>query len=117
MQGRGNHGRRNDRERKARRQRGADIVFPRRDDPRDQAHPADRALVGRARRFNDDEISKKIDAMREASIEQSAEIRALREQANETSAQIRTQQKMLDDHEIRVRLLEAGRANPSISRP
>jgi hypothetical protein len=55
--------------------------------------------------------------MREASIEQSAEIRALREQANETSAQIRTQQKMLDDHEIRVRLLEAGRAKPSMSQP
>jgi hypothetical protein len=64
-----------------------------------------------------DEISKKIDAMREASIEQSADIRALRAQANETSAQIRTQQKMLDDHEIRLRLLEAGRAKPSISQP
>jgi hypothetical protein len=65
-----------------------------------------------------DEISKKIDAMREASIEQSADIRALREQANETSAQNRAQQKMLDDHEIRVRLLEAARrANPPIARP
>jgi hypothetical protein len=40
-----------------------------------------------------DEISKKIDAMKEASIEQAAEIRA--------------QQRILADHEARVRVLEA----------
>jgi hypothetical protein len=51
-----------------------------------------------------DEISKKLDTMRD--------------QVIETSAEIRAQQKMLDDHEMRVRLLEtAGRANPPIARP
>jgi galactitol-specific phosphotransferase system IIC component len=40
-----------------------------------------------------DEIAKKIDAMKEASIEQAAEIRA--------------QQRILADHEARVRVLEA----------
>jgi hypothetical protein len=51
-----------------------------------------------------DEISKKLDTMRD--------------QVIETSAEIRAQQKMLDDHKMRVRLLEAaGRANPPIARP
>jgi hypothetical protein len=54
-----------------------------------------------------DEISKKIDTMKEASIEQSAEIRALRV---ETSAQ----QRILADHEARVRMLEnANRPRPN----
>ena len=51
-----------------------------------------------------DEISKKIDAMKEASIEQAVEIRA--------------QQRILADHEARVRVLEAaGRVTTPIARP
>ena len=51
-----------------------------------------------------DEISKKIDAMKEVSIEQSVEIRA--------------QQRILADHEARVRMLEAaGRVTTPIGRP
>ena len=58
-----------------------------------------------------DDISKKIDAMREASIEQSADIRALRVESVE-------QQRTLSDHEARVHVLEAaGRANPPMARP
>jgi hypothetical protein len=48
-----------------------------------------------------DEISKKIDAMREVSIEQTVEIRA--------------QQRILADHEARVRVLEA-QARQAITR-
>jgi hypothetical protein len=47
-----------------------------------------------------DEISKKIDTMKEASIEQSAEIRGLR-------AEVAAVQRILADHETRVRVLEA----------
>jgi hypothetical protein len=47
-----------------------------------------------------DEISKKIDTMKEASIEQSAEIRGLR-------AEVAAVQRILADHETRVRALEA----------
>jgi hypothetical protein len=51
-----------------------------------------------------DEISKKIDLMKEASIEQSLELR--------------TQQRTLADHETRVRVLEAaGRVVQPITRP
>jgi hypothetical protein len=51
-----------------------------------------------------DEISKKLDTMKEASIEQSAEIR--------------TQRQILADHEMRVRVLEAaGRVTQPITRP
>src|SRR5215472_13600788 len=48
-----------------------------------------------------DEIAKKLDVMKEASIEQSAEIRALRVESN-------AQQRILADHEARVRVLEAA---------
>ena len=47
-----------------------------------------------------DEIAKKLDVMKEASIEQSAEIRALRVETN-------AQQRILADHEARVRVIEA----------
>ena len=58
-----------------------------------------------------DEIAKKLDVMKEASIEQSAEIRALRVESN-------AQQRILADHEARVRLLEAsGRISPPVARP
>src|SRR5262245_65216342 len=58
-----------------------------------------------------DEIAKKLDVMKEASIEQSAEIRALRVEAN-------AQQRILADHEARVRVLEAaGRVAQPITRP
>ena len=58
-----------------------------------------------------DEIGKKLDVMKEASIEQSAEIRALRVESN-------AQQRILADHEARVRLLEAsGRISPPVARP
>ena len=58
-----------------------------------------------------DEISKKLDVMKEASIEQSAEIRALRVESN-------AQQRILADHEARVRVLEAaGRVAQPITRP
>ena len=51
-----------------------------------------------------DEISKKIDAMKETSIEQAVEMRA--------------QQRILADHEARVRVLEAaGRVTTPIGRP
>ena len=51
-----------------------------------------------------DEISKKLDLMKEASIEQSLELRA--------------QQRTLADHEARVRVLEAaGRVAQPITRP
>jgi hypothetical protein len=51
-----------------------------------------------------DEISKKLDLMKEASIEQSLELRA--------------QQRTLADHETRVRVLEAaGRVAQPITRP
>jgi hypothetical protein len=51
-----------------------------------------------------DEISKKIDAMKEVSIEQTVEIRA--------------QQRILADHEARVRVLEAaGRVAQPMARP
>jgi hypothetical protein len=51
-----------------------------------------------------DEISKKLDLIKEASIEQSLELR--------------TQQRILADHEARVRLLEAaGRVAQLITRP
>ena len=51
-----------------------------------------------------DEISKKIDSMKETSIEQSVEMRA--------------QQRILADHEARVRVLEAaGRVAQPITRP
>jgi hypothetical protein len=51
-----------------------------------------------------DEISKKLDVMKEASIEQSVEMRA--------------QQRILADHEARVRVLEAaGRVTQPITRP
>jgi hypothetical protein len=51
-----------------------------------------------------DRVSEKIDAMKEASIEQAVEIRA--------------QQRILADHEARVRVLEAaGRVAQPISRP
>ena len=51
-----------------------------------------------------DEISKKIDAMKEASIEQAVEVRA--------------QARILADHEARVRVLEAaGRVTQPIARP
>ena len=58
-----------------------------------------------------DEIAKKLDVMKEASIEQSAEIRALRVETN-------AQQRILADHEARVRVLEAaGRVAQPITRP
>ena len=58
-----------------------------------------------------DEISKKLDLMKEASIEQPAEIRALRVEST-------AQQRILADHEARVRLLEAsGRISPPVARP
>ena len=58
-----------------------------------------------------DEIAKKLDLMKEASIEQSAEIRALRVESN-------AQQRILADHEARVRVLEAaGRVAQPITRP
>src|SRR6516164_7916436 len=58
-----------------------------------------------------DEIAKKLDLMKEASIEQSAEIRALRVETN-------AQQRILADHEARVRVLEAaGRVAQPITRP
>src|SRR6516164_422409 len=58
-----------------------------------------------------DEISKKLDSMKEASIEQSAEIRALRVEST-------AQQRILADHEARVRVLEAsGRISPPVARP
>ena len=58
-----------------------------------------------------DEIAKKLDVMKEASIEQSAEIRALR-------VRFHAQQRILADHEARVRLLEAsGRIGPPVARP
>jgi hypothetical protein len=58
-----------------------------------------------------DEISKKIDAMKEASIEDRGEIRALRAESS-------AQQKILTDHEIRVRELErAGRISQPLARP
>jgi hypothetical protein len=51
-----------------------------------------------------DEISKKLDVMKEASIEQSVEMRA--------------QQRILADHGARVRVLEAaGRVTQPITRP
>ena len=51
-----------------------------------------------------DEIAKKLDVMKEASIEQSVEMRA--------------QQRILADHEARVRVLEAaGRVTQPIARP
>ena len=51
-----------------------------------------------------DEISKKIDTMKEVSIEQAVEMRA--------------QQRILADHEARVRVLEAaGRVTQPITRP
>ena len=51
-----------------------------------------------------DEISKKIDTMKEVSIEQSVEMRA--------------QQRILADHEARVRVLEAAsRVTQPIARP
>ena len=51
-----------------------------------------------------DEISKKIDSMKETSIEQTVKIRA--------------QQRILADHEARVRVLEAaGRVAQPITRP
>jgi hypothetical protein len=51
-----------------------------------------------------DEISKKIDAMKEASIEQAVKVRA--------------QARILADHETRVRMLEAaGRVTQPIGRP
>jgi hypothetical protein len=51
-----------------------------------------------------DEISKKLDSMKETSIEQTVEIRA--------------QQRILADHEARVRVLEAaGRVAQPITRP
>jgi hypothetical protein len=51
-----------------------------------------------------DEISKKIDSMKETSIEQTVKIRA--------------QQRILADHEARVRVLEAaGRVTQPITRP
>jgi len=51
-----------------------------------------------------DEISKKLDVMRDTSIEQSVEMRA--------------QQRILADHEARVRVLEAaGRVAQPITRP
>jgi hypothetical protein len=58
-----------------------------------------------------DEIAKKLDVMKEASIEQSAEIRALRVESN-------AQQRILADHEARVRVVEAaGRVAQPITRP
>jgi len=58
-----------------------------------------------------DEIAKKLDVMKEASIEQSAEIRALRVESN-------AEQRILADHEARVRVLEAaGRVAQPITRP
>ena len=58
-----------------------------------------------------DDIAKKLDVMKEASIEQSAEIRALRVESN-------AQQRILADHEARVRVLEAaGRVAQPITRP
>src|SRR6516164_1273766 len=58
-----------------------------------------------------DEIAKKLDLMKEASIEQSAEIRALRVESN-------AEQRILADHEARVRVLEAaGRIGPPVARP
>jgi hypothetical protein len=58
-----------------------------------------------------DEIAKKLDLMKEASIEQPAEIRALRVEST-------AQQRILADHEARVRLLEAsGRISPPVARP
>jgi hypothetical protein len=51
-----------------------------------------------------DEISRKLDAMKEASIEQAVEVRA--------------QARILADHEARVRVLEAaGRVTTPIGRP
>jgi len=58
-----------------------------------------------------DEISRKIDTMKEASIEVRGEIRALREQSD-------AQKQILADHEARVRELERlGRTAASIARP
>jgi hypothetical protein len=47
-----------------------------------------------------DEIAKKLDRMKEASIEQSADIRALRVEST-------AQQRILANHEARVRVIEA----------
>jgi hypothetical protein len=58
-----------------------------------------------------DEIAKKIDTMKEASIEDRGEIRALR-------GQVTAQQQILADHEARVREIErAGRNGQPPSRP
>jgi hypothetical protein len=58
-----------------------------------------------------DEISKKIDLMKESALEQGGEIRALRMQST-------AQQQILADHETRVRELErASRNSQLIARP
>ena len=54
-----------------------------------------------------DEIAKKLDVMKEASIEQSAEIRALRVESNAQRVETNAQQRILADHEARVRVIEA----------
>ena len=65
-----------------------------------------------------DEISKKLDLMKEASIEQSAEVRALRVESNAQRVETNAQQRILADHEARVRVLEAaGRVAQPITRP
>jgi hypothetical protein len=65
-----------------------------------------------------DEIAKKLDVMKEASIEQSAEIRALRVESNAQRVETNAQQRILADHEARVRVLEAaGRVAQPITRP
>ena len=65
-----------------------------------------------------DEIAKKLDVMKEASIEQSAEIRALRVESNAQRVETNAQQRILADHEARVRVLEAaGRVTQPITRP
>lgn len=57
-------------------------------------------MMGQRAINNIDEISKKIDIMREQAIETSADIRALR-------VELAEQERTLADHEARVRMIEA----------
>ena len=95
----------------ARLQRCVNTDCARRDDCRDEPHLAIAIWTGSRGVATIDEIAKKLDVMKEASIEQSAEIRALRVESN-------AQQRILADHEARVRILEAaGRVAQPITRP
>lgn len=65
-----------------------------------------------------DEISKKLDTMKEASIEQAADIRALRAESTALRAESIAQQRILAEHEARVRVLEAqARGGVPVGRP